>query len=80
MTEILDDSQCLFAEPDSEDQWAQAMRRLVDDPKLRSELAANAFERVSDLTWEKTAARLVAIGERAALQGSNKTAPEPVRS
>jgi D-inositol-3-phosphate glycosyltransferase len=54
----------LVASHDPED-YARAMRRVVDEPGLRAELAAGALVQARDFAWERTAERTVDVYRQA---------------
>jgi glycosyltransferase involved in cell wall biosynthesis len=55
----------LLVEPRRPDLLAAAMKRMLDDPHLRSRLAEAAFDRVKDMSWRCTANKTLASYERA---------------
>lgn len=57
MTEFLADA-ALFCDPDSPEEWANAMLRLVSDVTLRNDLAAKAAVKATALTWDNAAKAL----------------------
>jgi glycosyltransferase involved in cell wall biosynthesis len=60
MPEVLGDAGVYF-DPMSPDSITQALRKLVDDPHLRAQLANSAQVRVGDLTWSRCADRTFAF-------------------
>ena len=58
-----DGETALLVSPKDYKAMANALMKLVKSPKLRHDLAENAYEGVSQFTWEKTAKRLVELVE-----------------
>jgi glycosyltransferase involved in cell wall biosynthesis len=54
MPEVLGDAGVYF-DPEKPDQIAEAIRKLIEDPILRTEKAEAAFERAKEFTWERCA-------------------------
>jgi glycosyltransferase involved in cell wall biosynthesis len=65
LPEVAGDAALLF-DPHDESAIAEAMRRLLDDPKLREQLRAHGLAQVAQFTWERTA-RLTLESYRRAL-------------
>jgi len=57
MPEVAGDA-ALFVSPDSVDQIAEAMRRMVSDGELRKELINKGRQQCLRFSWDKTAERL----------------------
>jgi D-inositol-3-phosphate glycosyltransferase len=45
--------------------WAAALRRVVEDERLRLRLEAGALEQARQFSWERTADRMLDVYERA---------------
>jgi alpha-1,3-rhamnosyl/mannosyltransferase len=60
LPEVVGDAGLLF-DPDDIDAMATAIQRLVDDRALRDALVAKGLARVKDFTWQRTAARTLAV-------------------
>jgi glycosyltransferase involved in cell wall biosynthesis len=60
LRETCDDA-ALFCDPDSPDDIARQMCRVLDEPELVSRLRSNGDRRASSLTWENAARSLTAI-------------------
>jgi hypothetical protein len=54
----------LSCDPTNIEAMALLMRDVVEDPRLRSRLAAKGAARLSQFSWEKSAANLIAACER----------------
>jgi glycosyltransferase involved in cell wall biosynthesis len=54
MPELLGDAGVYF-DPERPDEIASAIRKLFDNPKLRSRLACESFEKVQEYSWERCA-------------------------
>ena len=60
----------LFASPDDPDAVAEAVRRVLDDPRLAGDLRARGLRQAQAFTWEACARRtLAAYAQAAALEG-----------
>lgn len=51
----------LLHDPSSDEQLADALARLRDDPVLRVDLAARGLRRAATFTWERTARETVGV-------------------
>jgi hypothetical protein len=58
-----DGETALLVRPGDSEPITKALMRLMKSPKLRQQLAENAYEAVAEFTWERTAKRLVEIVE-----------------
>ena len=76
MPEVVEDAGLLFNPLDPDD-IAEKILCLIDDPKLREELAARGLERSRQFRWKETARQTVAVLKSAA--GPLSTPPRPVR-
>jgi glycosyltransferase involved in cell wall biosynthesis len=56
----------LAADPESPEEIGDAIRRLVEDSALRSELRQRGLERAREFTWERTARETLAVYREAA--------------
>jgi glycosyltransferase involved in cell wall biosynthesis len=54
-----------MAKNDSPDEYAAALRKLLEDRELATRLAANARAKVADFTYDRRATRLLAAFEPA---------------
>lgn len=77
LPEIACDS-ALLVDPLSTEAIAQGIRRLVDDADLRQTLIQRGKERVQAFTWEKSAAQVMDVLEKA-VQGNGSVSTPPVR-
>lgn len=55
------DAAALYASPHDAGDWAAALRRIVADAALRSELRARGLERAKKFSWDESARRHVAL-------------------
>jgi glycosyltransferase involved in cell wall biosynthesis len=53
----------LLRDPDDHDGWTDAMETLIDSPSVRTDLAARGRARALTFTWDRAAARLLALLE-----------------
>jgi glycosyltransferase involved in cell wall biosynthesis len=60
LPEICGDA-ALFADPDDVRAWVDAVRRLSQEPELRSRLVANGFERAKIYSWRRIAAHYLRL-------------------
>ncbi len=54
----------VLVRPDDVDEWAQALRRLLDDAALRAELGARGRAHAARFSWERAAAETAAVYRR----------------
>jgi glycosyltransferase involved in cell wall biosynthesis len=64
LPEVAGDAALLF-DPNSPDEIAAAIDRLVSDHELRAELARRGRDRCAAFTWEQTARSTLAVYRRA---------------
>ena len=64
LPEIAGDA-ALIVHPERDQEIAAAVWRILSNPKLHTDLVAKGFRRVSDFSWEKTAAETLAVFLRA---------------
>jgi len=64
LPEVAGEAALLF-DPRDESAIAEALRRLLDDPKLREQLRARGLVRVAEFTWQRTARLTLASYRRA---------------
>ncbi len=81
LPEICGDA-ALYADPDDVEAWAAAVRRLVDEPRLRRDLIARGLEQAKRYSWRAIAERYLELMARVdcrspALAGGRSTAPLP---
>lgn len=60
ITEIAGKS-AVYADPDNPDDFADKIKLIIDDDKLRDNLTKKGLENVKEYTWEKTAAETLRI-------------------
>ena len=72
MPEVAGDA-VLYVDPYDIDSIADGLHRLASDSDLRQKLTLSGYERVRIFTWEKTAAEMIAIYERAHESFGKKT-------
>lgn len=53
----------LLCDPDDRDGWIEAMTALIDGPSLRADLSVRGRARALTFTWDRAAARLLALLE-----------------
>jgi glycosyltransferase involved in cell wall biosynthesis len=51
----------LVCDPDSEEEFSENIRMLLNDANLRNRLSFNAKKLAHDFTWEKQAAKLASV-------------------
>jgi D-inositol-3-phosphate glycosyltransferase len=56
---VTEGQEVLMAKSDSPDEYAAALRKLLEDPDLGARLAANGRARVADFTYDRRAARFL---------------------
>jgi glycosyltransferase involved in cell wall biosynthesis len=71
LPEVAGDAALLF-DPESQSQATAAVRRLLDDQRLREDLTARGHERAKAFTWKRTGAASLA-GYRRAIAASRRT-------
>jgi glycosyltransferase involved in cell wall biosynthesis len=64
LPELVGDAALTF-DPESTEAIAHALRRLLEDPALRTDLAARGRERAALFSWERAAREMVAVYEKA---------------
>lgn len=57
--EVLDETCARFAPPEDPNAWESALRQLLAEPHTRQQLAAAAFARVQNFTWQARAKRIL---------------------
>jgi D-inositol-3-phosphate glycosyltransferase len=65
-TVVRDRHSGLLVDSHRADDWAGALRRIVDDPDLRARLSAGAIEQSDLFAWERTADRTLEVYRQAA--------------
>ncbi len=55
LREVLTEDDCLFATADGPQDFARAIKKVLDDPGLGTSLSNNAFAKVGQFTWDKRA-------------------------
>jgi glycosyltransferase involved in cell wall biosynthesis len=58
--EVLDEDSAVFAPPENEAGWADALGRLLADADLRARLSARAAEKAVQYSWRSRQARILA--------------------
>lgn len=53
----------VYADPHDRAAWTEALRRIVNEPALREQLAVHARARAASFTWEAAAERVLAVLE-----------------
>jgi glycosyltransferase involved in cell wall biosynthesis len=57
--EVLDESMAIFCPPEAVDNWAEVLRNLLGDPKLRQTLGQRARTAVREYSWIERAKRIL---------------------
>ena len=65
------DAGIVYPDPDNLEQLTNAIRRLLDNPELRKQMALNARHYAESMDWEKMAAKYLAVYEELVAQQSN---------
>lgn len=73
LPEIVGDAGLLLP-PSAVDAWAAALRRVLTDPLLRSDLAARGLVRAQTFTWEAAARQTLAVYETLMAKGKAREA------
>ena len=61
LREILTEKECVFAKPDSPEDFARAIQEVFAQPKLVEELSLNAYVKVQQFTWDKRAKNILEV-------------------
>ena len=58
--DVLSAENAILLPPNEANSWVSALRKLIKDPAMREDLAANAKKAASEFTWEKRASKILA--------------------
>ncbi len=58
LREILNESNCVFAQPDNKTSLAESIEKALADPELSGKITANAYRDVQKYSWQKRAEKI----------------------
>jgi glycosyltransferase involved in cell wall biosynthesis len=61
MREILDEENCIFAEPDNKESFAKALHKLLSDGGLGENISNKAYNKVFQYSWGNRAEKILSI-------------------
>lgn len=61
LREILDESSSVMCQPDNPRSLGESIKKILADKKLADSVAANAFSRVSEYSWDKRSRKIISF-------------------